>query len=94
MPTISSISKANQLFIAGHGESLADALARIEAPTLIIHQPEELIFYPALVQQAADLIAADGTPVQRVEIPGTRGHLDGVLSLAQLGDVIEAFLDE
>jgi homoserine O-acetyltransferase/O-succinyltransferase len=88
------LAKANQLFIAGHGESLADALARIEAPTLIIHQPDDLIFYPALVQQTANLIAADETPVKRVEIAGTRGHLDGVLSLAQVGDVIEAFLDE
>jgi homoserine O-acetyltransferase/O-succinyltransferase len=49
---------------------------------------------PALVQQTADLIAADGTPVKRVEITGARGHLDGVLSLAQVGDVLEAFLDE
>jgi pimeloyl-ACP methyl ester carboxylesterase len=73
-PTTSSIWKANQLFIAGHGESLADALARIEAPTLIIHQPEDLIFYPALVQQTAELIAADKTPVQRVDIAGARGH--------------------
>ena len=56
--------------------------------------PEDLIFYPALVQQTASLIGADGTPVQRVEIAGARGHLDGVLSLAQVGDIIEAFLDE
>jgi homoserine O-acetyltransferase len=93
-PKTGYLAKANQLFIADHGESLADALARIEAPTLIIHQPEDLIFYPALVQQTANLIAADGTPVQRVEIAGTRGHLDGVLSLAQAGDVIAAFLEE
>jgi homoserine O-acetyltransferase len=52
------------------------------------------LIYPALVRQTADLIAADGTPVQRVEIAGTRGHLDGVLSLAQVGEVIAAFLDE
>ena len=56
--------------------------------------PENLIFYPALVQQTVEIIAADGPPVQRVEIAGTRGHLDGVLSLAQPGDVIAAFLEE
>jgi homoserine O-acetyltransferase/O-succinyltransferase len=78
----------------GHGDSLAEALARIEAPTLIIHRPEDLIFHPALVQQTADLIAVDGTPVKRVEIAGARGHLDGLLSLVQVGDVLEAFLDE
>ena len=53
-----------------------------------------MIFHPALVQQTADLIAADGTPVKRVEIAGARGHLDGVLLLAQVGDVLKAFLDE
>jgi pimeloyl-ACP methyl ester carboxylesterase len=67
------LAKANQLFSAGHGDSLAKALGRIEAPTLIIHQPEDLIFYPALVQQTADLIAANDTPVQRVGIAGARG---------------------
>jgi homoserine O-acetyltransferase/O-succinyltransferase len=46
------------------------------------------------VQQTANLIAADGTPVKRIEMAGTRGHLDGVLSLAQVGDVIASFLDE
>jgi homoserine O-acetyltransferase/O-succinyltransferase len=88
------LAKANQLFVAGHGEALPDALARIDAPTLIIHQPEDLIFYPALVQQTASLIGADGTPLKRVEIAGARGHLDGVLSLAQVGDVLEAFLEQ
>jgi homoserine O-acetyltransferase len=46
------------------------------------------------MQQTADLVAADEAPVQRVEIAGVRGHLDGMLSLAQVGDLIEAFLDE
>ncbi len=75
-------------------DPIEQKLARIEAPTLIIHQPEDLIFYPALVQQTANLIAADGTPVRRVEIAGARGHLDSVVSLAQVGDVIGTFLEE
>lgn len=84
--------KANQLFSAGQGGSLAEKLAKIDAPTLIIHQPEDLVFFPEGVRKTAHLIAADGTPVTVVELAGTRGHLDGVLNLAQAGDAIRAFL--
>lgn len=85
--------KANQLFLAGHGDSLAEGLARIEAPALLIHTDEDLVFFPELVRQTADLIAADGTPVTVVELQGTRGHLDGVLSIAQAAPKIRAFLE-
>ena len=37
---------------------------------------------------------SDGTPVEIVELQGTRGHLDGVLSIAQAGDRIRAFLEK
>lgn len=86
--------KANQLFIAGHGGSLAQGLAAIEAPTLLIHTEEDLIFPPEAVRETAVLIHADGTPARTVEIQGTRGHLDGVLGLGQVADDIRAFLDE
>lgn len=75
---------------AGHGESLPDALARIEAPTLVIHRWESLIFYAALVQQTVRSHRGPWTPVNRVEIAVARGHLDGVISLAQRGDVLAA----
>lgn len=86
--------KANQTFTAGHGDSLAAALAKIDAPTLIIHQPEDLVFFPEGVRKTAALIAADGTPVKVVELAGTRGHLDGVLNMAQAADEIRKFLEK
>lgn len=85
--------KANQTFSAGTG-GFAEALAKIDAPTLIIHQPEDLVFFPEGVRKTAALIAADGTPVKVVELAGTRGHLDGVLGIAQAGDAIRTFLDQ
>jgi homoserine O-acetyltransferase len=86
--------KANQLFRAGHGETLAEGLAAIEAPTLLIHTPEDLIFFPEQVRETATLIGADGTSAQILELQGTRGHLDGVVGLGQVADELRAFLAE
>ena len=86
--------KANQLFRAGHGETLARGLAAIEAPTLMIHTPEDLIFAPELVRATATLIGADGTPAELLELQGRRGHLDGVLQIGQVADELRAFLAE
>lgn len=87
------LAKANQLFYAGHGDGLYDGLLAIEAPVLIIHTDEDLVFPGDAVRETASIIKSDGTPVQIVELEGTRGHLDGVLSISQAGPQIRAFLD-
>ncbi len=86
--------KANQLFLTGHGKSIIEGLQRIEAPTLIIHTDEDLIFFPEEVRETATLISSDGTPVEIIELQGTRGHLDGVLQIIQAGSKIKAFLEK
>ncbi len=88
------LAKANQLFLTGHGGSLAGGLAAIEAPTLLIYSDEDLIFVPEAVRETATLIRADGTPAMLVELQGERGHLDGVLSLGQVEERLRAFLEE
>jgi homoserine O-acetyltransferase len=88
------LAKANQLFYAGHGKGLYDGLLAITAPTLIIHTEEDRIFPAEAVQETAAIIKSDGTPVEIAELAGTRGHLDGVLSIAQAGDKIRAFLEK
>jgi homoserine O-acetyltransferase len=85
--------KANQLFYAGHGASLYEGLLAIDAPVLIIHTDEDLVFPGNAVRETAAIIRSDGTPVEIVELEGTRGHLDGVLSIAQAGAQIKAFLE-
>jgi homoserine O-acetyltransferase len=60
---------------------------------LIIHTDEDLVFPPEAVRETAAVIGADGTQVEIVELQGTRGHLDGVLSIAQAAPQIRAFLD-
>lgn len=84
--------KANQLFLAGHGQSYIEGLQKIKAPTLIIHSDEDLVFFPEEVRETAAYIRSGGTPVEIVELQGTRGHLDGVLSIGQAGPQIRAFL--
>ena len=86
--------KANQLFLAGHGQSYVEGLGMIKAPTLIIHTDEDLVFFPEEVRETAAFIRAGGTPVEIVELQGTRGHLDGVLSIGQAGPQIRAFLEK
>lgn len=73
--------------------SLFQVLEEIAAPTLIVHSDEDLIFFGDEVRETASIIRSDGTPVEIVELAGTRGHLDGVLSIAQAGAKIQAFLD-
>jgi homoserine O-acetyltransferase len=84
--------KANQLFVAGHGAGLYDGLVAIEAPALIIHSNDDQLFPGNAVRDTATLIRADGVPVQVVELAGTRGHLDGLINIAQAGGQIRAFL--
>jgi homoserine O-acetyltransferase len=85
--------KANQLFYAGHGQDLYTGLLAIDAPVLIIHTDEDQVFPPEAVRDTAAVIGSDGTQVEIVELQGTRGHLDGVLSIAQAAPQIRAFLD-
>ena len=88
------LAKANQLFYTGHGKSLYEGLLAIDAPVLIIHTDEDLIFPGDAVRETATLIRSDGTPVQVVELQGTRGHLDGVVAIGQAGKQIKAFLEK
>jgi homoserine O-acetyltransferase len=86
--------KANQLLLTGHGQSYIEGLQKIKAPALIIHTDEDLVFFPEAVRDTAPFINSGGTPVAIVERQGTRGHLDGVLSIGPAGPPIRAFLEK
>ena len=45
------------------------------------------------VRETGAIIKSDGTPVEIVELQGTRGHLDGVIGIAQAGDAIRKFIE-
>lgn len=85
--------KANQLFAAG-GKSLADASAKIKAPMLLITQPKDLVFTADTVDRTAATLKKGGVDLTHVLIQGSRGHLDGVISLKQAEGAIRAFLEK
>ncbi len=86
------LAKAAQLFYAGHGKTLYEGLLAINAPVLMVHTNEDLIFPGDDVRETASIIKSDGTRVDIVELQGTRGHLDGVFSISQAGAAIAEFL--
>jgi len=88
------LAKACQTFIAGHGSSLAEGLAAIDSPVLLIHTPDDLLFFPDHVRQTKALIEADGTSARIVEIDGKQGHADGIISIGQVADTITGFLEK
>ena len=83
--------KANQLFVAGGG---ADYLKKIKAPILLITQPDDLVFHADGVKQLVDGVKAAGGKIEHVTLAGSRGHLDGVLSMKQAEPKISAFLNQ
>ena len=95
--------RANQLFVAGGkggaggadggGESPYRGLLAIDVPVMIVHTDEDEVFPGDAVRETASIIRSDGTPVEVVEINGTRGHLDGIVNIAQAGEQIRGFLD-
>lgn len=85
--------KANQLFAAG-GTSLADAATKIKAPMLLITQPKDLVFTADTVNHTAETLKKGGVDLTHVLIQGSRGHLDGVISMKQAEAAIRAFLEK
>ena len=85
--------QANQAFMTGHGDSLEEGLAAIDAPTLMLYSESDLVFAPEGVRHTAELIEADGTEVTLETLEGDRGHLNGVLFIDQASDTLRAFLE-
>jgi homoserine O-acetyltransferase len=81
--------KANQLFVAG---GTAEGLKKINAPVLLITQPEDLVFHPDGVRQTIEGLKDGGAPVEHATLEGSRGHLNGVVSIRQVEKKIIEFL--
>lgn len=86
--------RANQLFMAGFQDSLADGLANITAKSLFLPATNDLLLQPYMAKRAHNLLVEQGKDSSYVEIDGPWGHLDGVVSIIQQADLIQQFLQE
>lgn len=85
--------KANQLFAAG-GKSLTEGVGKMSMPVLLITQPEDLVFTADMIERTAGEMKKSGKAVTQHFIQGSRGHLDGVISMKQAEGAIRAFLEK
>lgn len=86
--------RANQLFIAGHKDSLEAGLAAIKAKVLFIPAKSDLLLVPDYARQAVDILRKQGKTAELFELEGDRGHLEGVLNVAKAAEPIRRFLAE
>ncbi|HEX9462394.1 MAG TPA: homoserine O-acetyltransferase [Alphaproteobacteria bacterium] len=86
--------RANQLFIAGHKDSLEAGLALIKAKVLFIPAKSDLLLVPDYARQAVDSLRKQGKAAELFELEGDRGHLEGVFNIAKAAEPIRRFLAE
>lgn len=84
--------RASQLWRAGMGDNWQQALSTVKAKTLFLPATGDLLLPPALSKHSAAVMNAAGNSAQYVEIPGSFGHLDGVVGIAAVAERIGAFL--
>lgn len=87
------LTRASQLFLAGHGESLQDGLKKVSAKTLFLPASGDLLLMPYLAHDAYSSLRTQGNNTAYAEIGGDFGHLDGVYSISEQAARLRAFLD-
>jgi homoserine O-acetyltransferase/O-succinyltransferase len=83
--------RANQLALREY-PSLEAALSRSQARWLVVPSPTDRVFLREGVQEMVEILRRAGRPVEVVELGGERGHLNGVLNVAPIGERVRAFL--
>lgn len=87
------LTRASQLFIAGHGDDLDQALGKIEAPTLILPAAGDLLLRPALSHELRDRLESLGKSTELSKIEGIMGHLNGVEAIGSQAGPLQRFLE-
>jgi homoserine O-acetyltransferase len=86
--------RASQLFIAGHGENLAEGLSKIKAKTLFLPSTNDLLLMPYLSHETNQQLLGLGKDSQLEELMGDSGHLNGVLGISQKAQKIKDFIEQ
>jgi homoserine O-acetyltransferase len=86
--------RASQLFIAGHGDNLADGLKKIKAKSLFLPSANDLLLMPYLSHDTNQQLIDLGKDSQLEELLGDSGHLNGVLGISQKAQKIKDFIEQ
>lgn len=84
--------RANQLFVAGHQETLKQGLSQITAKTLFLPSSNDLLLMPYMAEHTANELKDMGKSVQYEEIDGPWGHLNGLFAIQQKAELLSRFL--
>lgn len=71
---------------------LDEAMRAIRAPALLLPATDDEIVPLSDVEEARDLLLAQGTPVEYRPLKGLSGHITGIFGLDEANDVIADFL--
>ncbi|GGC55823.1 E22 family MetX-like putative esterase [Chelatococcus reniformis] len=88
------LARANQLYVAGGADDLGAAMARVRAPVLYITTPTDHVFPPAATGATAAALRDSGARVRHLEIGGSFGHLNGLLTIGEAAEAIAAFMND
>ncbi|MEE2023930.1 MULTISPECIES: E22 family MetX-like putative esterase [Alkalimonas] len=84
--------RASQLFRAGMGDNWQNALKKVQARTLLLPATGDQLLLPQMSRTTQQALEAAGKEVEYHEIPGIWGHLDGVVGIAAVAEVLNDFL--
>jgi homoserine O-acetyltransferase len=87
--------RANQSFIPGQGagaKTLEEGFARIRAPTLMLHAPDDQVFLAEWVEKSIAALRENGVTVETGEILGPYGHYNGIMRIGDCSEQIAKFL--
>ncbi|MGD8419823.1 MAG: alpha/beta fold hydrolase, partial [Gammaproteobacteria bacterium] len=90
------LSRAMDWFdIAEHGESMTDAMSKLEvSKALVVGVTTDILFPLRQQKEIADIMREAGTDVDYVEIDSVNGHDAFLIDDAHFSPVVKKFLDE
>ncbi|MGI8759585.1 MAG: homoserine O-acetyltransferase MetX [Acidimicrobiales bacterium] len=87
------LTKAMDLHDLARGRGdLEDALARVSVPTLVMGVSSDSLYPTYQQRQLCDVLGAQGTPADYVEIDSRHGHDAFLIDLDQIGTALSQFL--
>jgi homoserine O-acetyltransferase/O-succinyltransferase len=86
--------RANQLYVAGHKDTLQAGLAAVKAKVLFIPARSDILLVPRYAEQAVAILQSQGKSAQIFWLEGDRGHLEGVLNITKAAEPIRKFLTD